>query len=56
MSINNTTPNVPLRFLEAYKKVKKDRELHITRADKSNNLVIMKKDDYDNKMTALLED
>ena len=41
MSINNINPSVPLRFLEAYKKIKKDRELHITKADKSNTLVIM---------------
>ena len=48
--------NVPLRFLQAYKNLKKDDTLQVTKADKSNAVVIMNKNDYVNKITALLND
>ena len=56
ISSNAVTPNVPKRFLKAYQKLKKDKDIHVTKADKSNTLVIMNRTDYDNKMSILLED
>ncbi|XP_076038436.1 uncharacterized protein LOC143023722 [Oratosquilla oratoria] len=48
--------SVPKRFLTAYKNLKNDKELHITKADKSNCVVIMNKKDYLEKMDSLLSD
>lgn len=48
--------NVPGRFLKAYSNLKKDETLHITKADKSNALVLINKGDYVNKMLVLLSD
>ena len=49
-------PNVPLRFLKVYKKLKNDDNLHITKADKSNAMVILDKQEYIDKMYLLLGD
>ena len=46
----------PKRFLKAYKELKKDRSLHITKADKSNALVILDKTDYISKIGNMLSD
>ena len=48
--------NVPLRFFNVYKKLKNDVNLHITKADKSNALVILDKQEYNEKMYLLLND
>ena len=52
----NNTPTCPRRFLVSYNKLKKDKDIHITKADKSNALVILDKDDYERKLSLLLED
>ena len=49
-------PNCPKRFSVAYNNLKKDSELHITRADKSNCVVILNHEDYISKMETLLGD
>ena len=54
--LSKVTPNIPLRFKKAYKKLKNDKDLHITRADKSNTLVIMDMNAYNGKMNMLLSD
>ena len=46
----------PRRFVIAYNSLKKDKDLHITKADKSNALVIIDKQNYVNKMKELLAD
>ena len=48
--------NVPLRFLQVYKKLKNNKDIHITKADKSNAMVILNKQDYDDKLYLLLSD
>ena len=48
--------NVPLRFLKVYRKLKKDNNLHITKADKTNALVVLNKQDYIDKIDLLLND
>ena len=48
--------NIPLRFQKAISSVKKDPDLHITKADKSNSVVILDKSDYNRKMLLMLED
>ena len=48
--------NIPLRFKKTITDIKKDKTLHITKADKSKSLVILDKTDYINKMNALLND
>ena len=48
--------NCPKRFTKALSVLKKDQHLHITKADKSNAVVIMNKQDYINKMETLLSD
>ena len=48
--------NVPARFFKAYKQLKSDSSLHITKADKANSVVIIDKVDYNDKMYALLND
>ena len=48
--------NVPLRFMNVYKKLKNDVNLHITKADKSNAMVILDKQEYNDKMYLLLSD
>ena len=50
------TPSCPKRFMAALKDLKKDESLHITKADKSNAIVIMDKADYIEKMETLLSD
>lgn len=52
----NTYSNVPKRFLEVYKSLKNNNNLHITKADKSNALVILDKEDYNGKIYDLLND
>ena len=49
-------PNCPRRFTKALSELKKDDELHITKADKSNAVVIMNKVDYIDKLDQLLSD
>ena len=49
-------PSCPKRFLVALNNLKKDKDLHITRADKSNCVVILNKTDYIEKMETLLSD
>ena len=46
----------PKRFLLSYKELKRDKDIHITKADKSNALVILDKADYKDKLLNLLED
>ena len=48
--------NCPKRFKKALTELKKDQHLHITKAEKSNAVVIMNKQDYINKMETLLSD
>ena len=48
--------NFPRRFTKALSELKKDQHLHITKADKSNAVVIMNKRDYISKMENLLSD
>ena len=53
----NTSFNYfPLRFNKALCALKKDRNIHITRADKSKVIVIMNKVDYCTSMEVLLND
>ena len=49
-------PSCPKRFLIALSDLKKDKDLHITKADKSNCVVILNKVDYNEKMKTLLSD
>lgn len=51
-----TLPTCPKRFFTAYNSLKSDSELHITKADKSNCVVILNKEDYISKMNDLLSD
>lgn len=53
---NSSMPNCPIRFRKAYQNLKKDVDLHITKADKSNAVVIMNKQDYTDKMKDILSD
>ena len=46
----------PRRFSITYNSIRKQRYLHVTKADKSSALVIMDKRDYVNKMEELLSD
>ena len=46
----------PLRYKNALSKLRKDSDLHFTKADKSSAIVIMNKEDYDNKVYELLGD
>ena len=56
VSASPSHPNVPQRFLKVYKKLKSNENLHITKADKSNAMVILDKHDYNEKMYVLLND
>ena len=47
---------IPKRFVKVINNLRKDNEIHITRADKSKTLVIMNKQEYNNKMHNLLSD
>ncbi|XP_076052820.1 uncharacterized protein LOC143032236 [Oratosquilla oratoria] len=49
-------PNCPRRFSLAFKELKNDKDLHITKVDKSNCLVILNKADYVDKVKDLLND
>ena len=51
-----TTVNFPARFQVALKTLKKDRDLHITKADKANIVVVLDKETYLQKMFDLLSD
>ena len=56
-SLNNCNyDSCPRRFSIAYNSIRKQRDLHVTKADKSSALVIMDKRDYVNKMEELLSD
>ena len=50
------TPNCPRRFNKAYSDLKKDENIHITKADKANAVVLLNKNDYLEKMNNLLSD
>ena len=56
MKSQSVTSNVPKRFLAAIKELKKDKNIHMTKADKSGALVIMNKSEYIEKMDSLLGD
>ena len=49
-------PNCPRRFTKALSDLKKDENIHITKADKANSIVILNKCDYLEKMNNLLGD
>ncbi|XP_076069970.1 uncharacterized protein LOC143041797 [Oratosquilla oratoria] len=49
-------PNCPNRFLKALRTLKEDNDLHVTRADKANAVVILNRVDYLSKMHDLLSD
>ena len=53
---NQVIPNCPERFQKAISNLKTDRDLHFTKADKSNAVVILNKKDYLDKMYELLQD
>lgn len=46
----------PRRYIDSYNKLKKQKDIHITKADKSNAIVIIDKLDYVSKMNDLLSD
>ena len=48
--------NFPARYKTSLTELKKDNTIHITRADKSNSIVILDKADYISRMQALLDD
>ena len=48
--------NFPKRFYNAIINLKKNENLHITRADKSKTFVILDKENYINKVNDLLSD
>ena len=49
-------PNLPLRFTNALKHLKKDNSIKICKADKSNTVVIIDQIEYDRKLDELLSD
>ena len=51
-----SVPNCPQRFVKSIKSIKNDSDLHVTKADKSNAVVILNKVDYISKMNNLLND
>ncbi|XP_076031987.1 uncharacterized protein LOC143019896 [Oratosquilla oratoria] len=52
----NSNGNCPLRFENTFKELKKDQDIHITKADKSNTLVIMNKTNYLENIKEILSD
>ena len=52
----NCENNFPLRYKKCLSQLKKDSDIHVTKADKSNSIVILDKDDYISRMSTLLED
>ena len=52
----NSNLNFPARYRKSLTELKKDQTVHITRADKSNSIVILDKVDYISKMHTLLDD
>lgn len=50
------TTNVPKRFMVAINELKKDKNIHMTKADKSGALVILNKSEYIEKMQNYLGD
>ncbi|XP_076030060.1 uncharacterized protein LOC143018521 [Oratosquilla oratoria] len=53
---NPRLPNYPNRFIKDLETLKKDKCLHITRADKANAVVILNRDDNLSKMDDLSSD
>ena len=51
-----TRPNLPLRYRKAITSLRKDRDIHIAKADKSNTIVILDKESYNDKVMSLLND
>ena len=52
----NSLDSIPRRFRVALEKLKKNKDIFITKADKSNTAVILDKSDYLEKMNVLLSD
>ena len=52
----NSLDSIPRRFRAALENLKKNDSIFITKADKSNAVVIMDKTDYKNKINSLLAD
>ena len=46
--------SIPIRYINALKKLKADREIHISKADKSSKIIIMDKNDYIMKCESFL--
>ena len=53
---NNCKPNLPKDEYKALLQLAKNKSIIITRPDKGNGIVIMNKQDYHNKMFAILND
>ena len=49
-------PNVPARFMKSFESLKREENIYITKADKSNTIVILNKNDYTQKVFDLLSD
>ena len=47
---NHNYMSCPQRFIKAYKDIKFDKDIHLTKADKSSAIVILDKCDYNQKM------
>ena len=52
----NSDMNFPARYKKSLTELRKDQTIHITKADKSNSIVILDKVDYISKMHTLLDD
>ena len=53
---NSQKSSIPLRFHKALVALKKNTNIHITKADKANSIVILDKDDYTSKVMEQLND
>ena len=53
---NNNENNIPQRFISTIKSIKNDKNIHITKADKANSIVLINKNQYLEKMNLLLSD
>ena len=49
-------PTLPMRYEKTLKRLGRDSSLHITKADKGGGVIVMQREDYDQKMTAILAD
>ena len=55
-TLTNSHNSAPQRFQRSYTALRKDESIKITKADKSNALVILDKNEYDSKVNNLLQD